>query len=126
MQTRMNASVSGVDAKNFYSTFRDHWVTDLPLLLCHGKTVIGIGKLIELDKVEVYLSSLMIADKYQNKGYGSKLVKYLMACAILNGYKLMSLEVKIDNPIGIRFFKRLGFKVTKIGELTLYMQRNLV
>ena len=49
------------------------------------------------------ISRLVIFEPYQNKGYGTEVVKKLMA----QGYK--SLWVRSDNPRAIHVYKKCGF-----------------
>lgn len=50
------------------------------------------------------ISRLIIFEPYQNKGYGTEVVKELVA----HGYK--SLWVKSDNPRAIHVYEKCGFK----------------
>ena len=50
------------------------------------------------------ISRLVIFEPYQNKGYGTEVVRELMA----QGYK--SLWVRSDNPRAIHVYKKCGFK----------------
>lgn len=59
------------------------------------------------------ISRLEIFEPYQNKGYGTEVVKSLMA----QGYK--SLWVRSDNPRAIHVYEKCGFKrgETKMFEM---------
>lgn len=124
LHTRDMLSVSGTDPKTIYHSFRLEWYDNAPVCLYHEKEIIAIGKLSEWDH-GLYLSCLVVRDDLRGKGFGTKLVKYLFAISILNGTKKMYLEVKKDNPVGIKFFGRMGFKTKKTFESTYLMERAL-
>jgi len=124
LHTREMLSTAGIDPQSIYHSFREDWRTTAPVCLFHEKEVIAIGKLSDWDD-GLYLSCLVVRDDIQKKGFGSKLIKYIFALAILNGSKKMYLEVRTDNPVGIDFFKRMGFHTKKELEMTFLMERKL-
>jgi len=124
LHTREMLSISGIDAKSIYHSFREDWRITAPVCLYHEQEVIAIGRLSDWDD-GLYLSCLVVRDDIQKKGFGSKLMKYMFALAILNGSKKMYLEVRTDNPVGISFFKRMGFHTKKELEMTYLMERKL-
>jgi len=125
LHSRDMLSIAGVDPKSIYHSFREYWWKTAPVCLYHEDQVIAIAKLSEWDS-GVYLSCLVVRDDLQHKGFGSKLVKYLMALGILNGSERMYLEVRKDNPVGISFFKKLGFHMKKEYEITYLMERKII
>ena len=58
---------------------------------------------VELCPERMEISRLIIFEPYQNKGYGTQIVKELMA----QGYK--SLWVRSDNPRAIHVYEKCGF-----------------
>jgi ribosomal-protein-alanine N-acetyltransferase len=48
-------------------------------------------------------------DFFQNKGYGSKLLDYLIDSATKNDIKNITLEVRKDNENAIYLYKKKGF-----------------
>jgi len=124
INTRDMLSMSGIDPKSIYHSFREGWLQEAPVCLYHENEVIAIGKLSEWEN-DVYLSCLVVRDDLQHKGFGTKLVKYMFALTILNGSKKIYLEVKKDNPIGISFFRKQGFYQKKENEFTYLMERKL-
>lgn len=80
----------------------------------HDITVDGtkIGT-VELCQERQEISRLVIFEPYQNKGYGTQVVKEL----VQNGYK--SLWVRSDNPRAIHVYEKCGFKrgETKMFEM---------
>ena len=79
------------------------------LLVIKDKSIIGylyysdIYERIEINQIEINSS-------YRNKGYGSKLLKYL----IDNTNKSITLEVRKDNKPAISLYKKYGFKEVAI------------
>ena len=59
---------------------------------------------VELCPERMEISRLIIFEPYQNKGYGTQIVKELMA----QGYN--SLWVRSDNPRAIHVYEKCGFK----------------
>ena len=125
LHTRDMLSVSGVDPRSIYHSFREAWTLSAPVCLYHENEVIAIGKLSEWNS-NVYLSCLVVRDDLHRKGFGSKLVKYMFALGVLNGSKKIYLEVRKDNPVGLSFFTSLGFHKSKEYELTYLMERKLI
>ena len=61
---------------------------------------------IQGDKEESEIITLGVRTKFQNKGYGKKLINYLTK----NNYKNIFLEVSSSNQKAIKFYMNLGFK----------------
>jgi predicted GNAT family acetyltransferase len=80
------------------------------LELFDGDTKIGEA---EVDIKGKMLSRLVIFEPYQNKGYGTKIVKELT-----EKYDLNVLWVNADNSRAIHVYEQCGFKQTKP---TMYM-----
>ncbi len=59
------------------------------------------------DRIEI--NQITIFDEYRKKGYGSKLISYLVS---LN--KPISLEVKADNNAAIHLYEKYGFKIVSV------------
>lgn len=62
---------------------------------------------VELCPERMEISRLIIFEPYQNKGYGTQVVRELIA----QGYK--SLWVRSDNPRAIHVYEKCGFKKGK-------------
>ena len=59
------------------------------------------------DRVEII--DIVIDSLYQNKGYGTLLLNYLINS--LNNIKNITLEVNTNNKSAIQFYKKNGFKI---------------
>lgn len=70
----------------------------------------GIKKIgeAEIDVANNMLSRLTIYEPYQNKGYGTKVVKWL-----IEEYGINCLWVNADNEKAIHVYEKCGFKKTK-------------
>jgi len=124
LETRSNLSLSGVDPQTIYHSFKEDWNTTTPVMLFRDNQVLAIGKLRPYED-GVYLSCLVVRDDYQNQHLGTRLVKYMFALSLLNGFNTMYTEVKKDNLRALAFFKSLHFKRIVEKEMTYLMKRNL-
>ena len=84
------------------------------LELFDGDTKIGEA---EVDIKGRMLSRLVIYEPYQNKGYGTKIVKELT-----DKYNLNILWVNADNDRAIHVYEKYGYKKTRSGMWV--MERN--
>ena len=82
--------------------------------LFDGDTKIGEA---EVDIKGKMLSRLVIFEPYQNKGYGTKIVKELT-----DKYNLNILWVNADNDRAIHVYEKYGYKKTRSGMWV--MERN--
>jgi len=70
-----------------------------------GNTKVGEA---EIEVTKRMLSRFVIYEPYQNKGYGTRILKELMRM-----YMLTNLWVEADNDRAIHIYEKLGFKKTK-------------
>ena len=70
-----------------------------------------------IPNVRIYLSRVIVKKDFRGKGYGKKLMNYIIDYAKNNNYKEMSLRVDLDNYIAFKLYVDLGFtKIQYIGE----------
>lgn len=70
-----------------------------------------------IPNVRIYLSRVIVKKDFRGKGYGKKLMNYIIDYAKNNNYKEMSLGVDLDNYIAFKLYVDLGFtKIQYIGE----------
>jgi N-acetylglutamate synthase-like GNAT family acetyltransferase len=117
--------VSGIDIRGIYHSFRIEWKTSLPICLYKNKEIIGICKLKKLEKKSMYLSCLVIVDRLQGLGFGSRLLNYSFALAKFAGMERVFLEVKKDNKIARKCFGKHGFSYNKEDQETYMMVKFL-
>lgn len=73
-----------------------------------NSTIIGYGCLyILFERAEV--ATIAISKEYQSKGFGRKLLKYMIDEAVKNDCEIMSLEVRISNTKAIGLYEKMGF-----------------
>ena len=73
--------------------------------LFHGETKIGEA---EIDIKNHMLARLSIFEPYQNKGYGTEIVKELV-----KKYNLNNLWVNATNSRAIHVYEKCGFRISK-------------
>lgn len=82
---------------------------------------IRIFRLVEsknkVNKDEFYISNIAIDSKHRGMGYGTKLLKYAEELAKEHGLSKLSLDVENTNPNAIEFYKRLGYRGTKVKRM---------
>jgi perosamine synthetase len=65
---------------------------------------------------DIYWIGICIIDKFQNKGYGKKLLKYIIDYAINNNINKLTLTVDINNINAIKLYYKFNFKISYIYE----------
>lgn len=77
--------------------------------------------------------NFLIDEKYQHRGYGSKLFNYIMDEAYSIGVKRITLEVRRSNLKGINFYKKHNFKEISVrkhyyknGEDAIVMMKEFI
>jgi ribosomal protein S18 acetylase RimI-like enzyme len=66
---------------------------------------------------EYYIDSLGVDTKCQGKGFGSKILQFLIAEYVTKKHQTLGLLVEEDNPNAKKLYLKLGFK--PVGEKTL-------
>ena len=65
----------------------------------------------------LYISRIIVKKEFRGKGYGKKLMNYVIEFAKREKYKELSLGVNLDNYIALKLYVNLGFtKIQYIGE----------
>ena len=59
---------------------------------------------------EAHLLNLGVANRYQGKGYGARLLRNAMECAHLAGASRMFLEVRPGNARAVELYQHFGFR----------------
>lgn len=86
-----------------------------------GGSVIGYaGMWLVFD--EAHVTNIAVHPEKRGRGWGEKLLRYLMAVARDCGASKMSLEVRVSNTIALRLYKKLGFTIS--GRRKGYYQDN--
>lgn len=67
--------------------------------------------------IRLYISRIIVKKDFRGKGYGKKLLNYMIEYAKKKKYKELSLGVNLDNYIALKLYVALGFnKIQYIGE----------
>ena len=82
------------------------------LYLIDNKIVGYLNYYLMYEKIEI--ANFNVLEKYQNKGIGTKLIKYLIDN--YSNVDNITLEVKSDNNKAIHLYEKMGFKRTAIRE----------
>mgnify|MGYP003655727097 CR=1 FL=1 len=77
--------------------------------LKHRETEIGVARYVTNPDIESCEFALVIADQWQQKGIGSRLLTCLIEAAQAKGFKTMEGEVLANNTSMLRLTKNLGF-----------------
>lgn len=71
----------------------------------------------KVSKDEFYISNIAIDRMHRGMGYGTKLLKYAEELAKEHGLNKLSLDVENTNPNAIEFYKKLGYRGTKVKRM---------
>lgn len=88
--------------------------------LCHNQSARYIVMVQDLEVIgycgfwiildEAHITTIAVDPDIQGKGYGKKLLTYIMALAKEWGIKKMTLEVRVSNTKAQSLYEKLGFK----------------
>jgi len=89
---------------------------DASLILMENGVVIGFVVVIP-DGNEAEIKSFGIKPKYRNKGLGKNLLLLSLNILIKNGFKVVLLDVTIENKPALGVYSKLGFKISSTSNL---------
>ena len=75
------------------------------------ETELGVARYVMNPDGESCEFALVIADEWQNKGIGSRLMKALIEAARQRGFKIMDGEILANNLNMLKLVERLGFSI---------------
>ena len=70
----------------------------------------GFG-IMQYGETTAHLCLLGVQPTFQGRGLGGALLSWLECCAVTAGIEFVNVEARADNPRGIAFYERRGFKV---------------
>jgi ribosomal-protein-alanine N-acetyltransferase len=73
--------------------------------------VLAFG-IMEYGDETAHLALLGVRPEQRSRGLGRAVVLWLEACAVTAGIALIRLEARADNPKGIAFYEKLGYRVS--------------
>jgi len=74
-----------------------------------GRHRLGFG-IMEYRQDTAHLVLLGVRPDHQGRGLGSALVRWLEKPALVAGIQVVRVEVRADNPRGIAFYEKLGYR----------------
>ena len=78
------------------------------------KKIIGFVIIVKDREDRVNIVNFLIKPKYQNKGFGSLLLKHVLyEVKLLREINKIVLNVKINNNIAIKLYEKFSFKIIK-------------
>lgn len=78
-------------------------------LIKDGDLTIGFILLIKFEEKSLYIQDLRISKLYQNKGYGTKIIKELIINSKMLSITKLTVTCKSDNHEGFKFFTKFDF-----------------
>lgn len=92
-----------------YEYSKSFFIEDMSIFIMIDGKEIGYGQVLILDGTYT-IANLGILKKYQDKGYGKKLLSYLLNLAIDKNLSEISIRVKESNKVAYHLYKQFGFK----------------
>jgi len=108
-ESRINLSTVGIETETlFYSitTFNPNWDN---FIILEEKRIVAFSRLKKTGK-SFEIQGFFVPEDLQRKGYGSKLMIFLIGYSFGAGAKRISLEVRKSNQKAISFYKKFSFK----------------
>ncbi|MDD3344192.1 MAG: GNAT family N-acetyltransferase [Sulfurospirillaceae bacterium] len=112
-QVGLQAIISNKQIGKIYVIQEDDTIVGMVSLLFSISTALG-GKV-------AWLEDMIIAHEAQNKGYGSRLIKYTIDEAKRLACKRITLLSDADNDAAHRFYSRFGFEYSLMQPLRLIL-----
>ena len=80
----------------------------------NSNEIVGFIIIIQDQEYRVNLINLLISKQYQNKGYGSHLLKYtLNKIKEMNNIEVIVLNVNSKNEVAIFLYQKFGFRIVQ-------------
>lgn len=73
------------------------------------ETVVAFGQLADKGDGRAHLARIVVAPMARRQGYGEQLVRELLRIAANWGFRIVGLNVNVDNQAAIRMYTGLGF-----------------
>jgi acyl-CoA hydrolase/GNAT superfamily N-acetyltransferase len=100
------------EARNFlYTDYRNDMAIVGTLLEAHGEDIIAIGRYYLNPRTNRAELAFIVRDRWQNRGIGTFLLKYLITIAKRNGIAGFTAEVLLDNKSMLAVLHKSGCKV---------------
>lgn len=93
----------------YYDECQDYYIEELSIMMEYDEIPIGYGQIIK-NKSEYILVNFGIIKEFRCKGYGNKLLKYIINLCIENDINEIYLRVGEDNIPAKKLYKSIGFR----------------
>lgn len=86
-------------------------------MLTENSEIISVIEVLSsFDREKVYIYGLFTVEKYENKGYASELLDYVLKYLKKQGVKYVELTVDIKNKFAIKLYENKRFRIVEILE----------
>ena len=82
--------------------------TNFAFIATHGNNDIGVFKLKNVGTA-TYKIDIFLSKSYQNRGFGSQILKIAKEVAVQKGMKKLIAKIKYDNEASKKVFENVGF-----------------
>ncbi|KGM95544.1 acetyltransferase [Clostridium novyi A str. 4552] len=93
----------------YYDEMQNYYCEDSSIFLKKGNAYIGYGQIIQKNEIP-FIVNLGILPQYQNQGYGTLLLKYLLNMLYKKKKFFVKINVDPKNLRALELYKLLGFK----------------
>jgi len=115
-ESRINLSMTGIETDSIFlslTAFSSNWTY---FIFLENKRIVAFSRIKDVGKF-FEIQGFFIPEDLQRKGYGSRLMFFLMGYSRGKGAEGIVLEVRKSNAKAIAFYSKLGFKKQKIKDL---------
>jgi acetate---CoA ligase (ADP-forming) len=102
-----------VDARLVDPVLDPDWVERGALIGMHGDRIVAVANYVRLRDVRAAEVAFAVADDFQGRGVGTRLLEQLAAAATAVGIEEFVAEVMADNTAMLRVFTDAGFETTR-------------
>lgn len=102
-----------VYSENFYIEMQEKWKDGLMVAENNREIIAVLVGILQFPK-EAKILVFAVDENYRNRGIGSFMLKEFIKRSLLQESKIISLEVRIQNERGIRFYQRFGFEISHL------------
>lgn len=100
-------------SENFYMDLSKEWEDGI-IVAEKDKEIIAVIVGTLLFPKEAKILVFTVDENYRNRRLGSYILREFIDRAVLKDSKIISLEVRIQNERGIRFYQRFGFQISSL------------
>jgi ribosomal-protein-alanine N-acetyltransferase len=126
LATTLDAGPIGLLSKNLIETSMPGWVwnpakilksiqsEDSLVLVGRKQKDVVAAAIIQFGEQDANLNLLAVAKKYQRRGIGSRLLRFMENSAYLYGKAALCLEVRANCEVALEFYAALGYQKRKV------------